>query len=281
MNVWVAILAILWYLKEPRMLDFPSFIFLQIVAESLPVSSSGHLLLCLEFVRTYNSALFAALSSILQRSDVIFALHFPTVLIIALFYMPRFLPIVCSFRKNFSLILKSTGYAVAANCVTVICYVSIKQSSLSIPLWLGFLVTFVLLISTYRKRSRGAVLGVGAFLFLGLVQGIAVLPGISRLAVVYAAGYWLGLSGRKAFDIAWMLQFPLILAAACLGWAQLVQSHETELLLSLSSVWAQVIGTIVGFVALYAMYLLAKRNSLWIMALYIIIPLVISIWYRF
>jgi undecaprenyl-diphosphatase len=261
------------------MLDFLGFVFLQIAAESLPISSSGHIQFFLELVKTGNTALFTALFLILQRSDVMFALHLPTVFIIAIFYLPRFLPVIYSFHKNIRVILKSVGYVVGANCFTVICYVGIKQSGFSIPLWIGFAITFLLLLSTYFKPPKFFVLDMKGFFVLGLVQGIAVLPGISRFAAVYAAGHWLGLSGRKAFDVAWMLQFPLILAAACVGWAQLIWQHEAELLLSPSCVWAMVLGTIVGFLGLYIMSFLAARNRLWIMALYIIIPLVISFWY--
>jgi len=261
------------------MLDFPGFVFLQIAAESLPISSSGHIQFFLELIRIGNTALSTALSVILQRSDVMFALHLPTVFIIALFYLSRFLPVIFSFHKNMRVILRSIGYVIGANCLTVICYVGIKQSSLSVPLWIGFLITFLLLLSTYFKTSKLSVLDMKGFCLLGLVQGIAVLPGISRFAAVYAVGHWLGLSGRKAFDVAWMLQFPLILAAACVGWAQLIWQHELALLLSPSCAWAMAFGTIVGFLGLYVMSVLAARNQLWIMALYIIIPLVISFWY--
>ena len=261
------------------MLNFSSFIFLQIISESFPVSSSDHLLLLLTYAKSCNVALFTEFFSFLERSDVMFALHAPTVFIIALFYVPRFVPIISCLRTTIGVVRKSIGYVILANILTVACYVIIKKFSLSIPLWLGFCITFLLLISTRRPQEGSVPLGAYAFFVLGCVQGIAILPGISRFAAVYAAGYALGLSGRKAFDVAWMLQFALIMAAACLGWAQLVCSHETDLLLNTSALWAQLFGTVIGFFGLYTMYLLAKHARIWIMAGYIIIPLAISLWY--
>ena len=263
------------------MLNFPWFVFLQIAAESLPISSSGHLQLCLEWIKAGNHALFTSLSFILERPDVLFALHFPTVIIIALFYLPRFLRFILFSCRSFFITLKTIGYVIVANCLTVICYVGIQQSGISVPLSIGFLVTFFLLLSTAIPLPRRFCLDMKRFALLGLVQGIAVVPGISRFAAVYAAGHWLGLSGSKAFDVAWMLQFPLILAAALLGWAQLFLNHESLLLISPSGIWAMALGMLVGFIGLFLMSLLAACNRLWIMALYIIIPFAISLWYGF
>ncbi len=263
------------------MLNFPWFVFLQIAAESLPISSSGHLQLCLEWIKAGNHALFTSLSFILERSDVLFALHFPTVIIIALFYLSRFLRFIFFSSRAFSITLKAIVYVIVANCLTVICYIGIQQSGFSMPLWTGFLVTFLLLLSTVIQLPRRSCLDMKRFALLGLVQGIAVVPGISRFAAVYAAGHWLGLGESKAFDVAWMLQFPLIVAAALLGWAQLFLNHESLLLLSPSGIWAMAIGTIVGFIGFFLMSLLAACNRLWIMALYLIIPFTISLWCGF
>ncbi len=48
------------------MLDFSYFVFLQIVSEGFSVSSSGHIMLALEVVKSYNVLLFTAISSIIQ-----------------------------------------------------------------------------------------------------------------------------------------------------------------------------------------------------------------------
>ncbi len=110
-------------------------------------------MLALEFVKSYNVSLFIAISSILQRSDIIFALHGPTALIIALFYAPRWVPLMRKLPVKMHLFLRILGCVIAANCVTVFCYLIIKNLSLVFPLWIGFMITFFLLASTRREQS--------------------------------------------------------------------------------------------------------------------------------
>ncbi len=260
------------------MLVFSSFIFLQIVLESFPVSSSGHILLALALVSSYNNALFFDLYSLIDRSDIMFALHGPTAIIVALFYAPRWGPFMRKLPQNIMLFAKIIGYVFVANCMTAGCYFFIRSLSFSMPLWIGFLITFLLLAATRNRRSCLPVLKLHHFVALGLVQGVAVLPGISRLAAVYAVGCFMGLSSRKAFDVAWLLQFPLIVVAAFFGWGRLAYQHEVGVLLSPSAVCAMVIGSAVAFLGLYIMDFLAKTNKLWCMAWYIIIPLTLSLW---
>ena len=260
------------------MLVFFYFIFLQIIAESFPISSSGHIMLALEILRDYDYHLYSYIFSLLQRSDVMFALHGPTAIIIMLFYAPRWKPFFHKFKKNIKLFFKIIGYVSAANGMTIVCYLIIKNLSLALPLWVGFTITFFLLITSSRDDSSNSSLQLHHFLLLGLVQGIAVLPGISRLAAVYAAGRIMNLASKKAFDVAWMLQFPLILGAACFGWGTLIYQHE-NVMLSQSTLIAVSVGSIIAFFGFYSMNLLVKHNNMWFMAWYILIPLLLSLWY--
>lgn len=53
-------------------------------------------------------------------------------------------------------------------------------------------------------------------LIIGAVQGIAVLPGISRLGLVLCTGLWLGLNWKEALRLAFLLAVPVILGALAL-----------------------------------------------------------------
>lgn len=48
------------------------------------------------------------------------------------------------------------------------------------------------------------------YLAIGLVQGIAVLPGISRLGLVLCTGLWLRLKWQQAIRLAFILAIPVI-----------------------------------------------------------------------
>ena len=78
-------------------------------------------------------------------------------------------------------------------------------------------VTAVVLIVSERlsRRTRHdpSTLSVGQALFIGLAQGAAVLPGISRSGVTIAAGLGTGLDRGQAARFSFLLSVPIILAA--------------------------------------------------------------------
>ncbi len=261
------------------MLSFTFFILLQIISESFPVSSSGHVMLMLWLIKLQDVFLYKQLAVILSDPYVMFALHAPTALVIIFFYAPRWYQFIFHFHKHWRLLLKITGYTVAANLVTIPIVLCIKLVGVIIPLWVGFLITFMLLISTRKCSTRGVDLSMRHYLLLGAVQGVAYVPGVSRLATVYAVASYLGLSGKKAFDISWLLQFPLLCGAAVVGWMGLLIKQKAILLFSGWDLIVMAIGSIVAFAGCCAMNSMAKRNFWWLWAIYIIIPLVISAWY--
>lgn len=63
------------------------------------------------------------------------------------------------------------------------------------------------------KKDRAAMRRLDA-LWIGVAQGFAVLPGLSRSASTIAVGLLLGLSGRWAASFSFLLLIPAILGAA-------------------------------------------------------------------
>jgi undecaprenyl-diphosphatase len=80
---------------------------------------------------------------------------------------------------------------------------------------LGFLVTAVLLVSTLFAKA-GAVEhpSVRVALLLGVAQGIAVLPGISRSGSTIAVALFLGIQRGRAFELSMLMSIPAVLGAA-------------------------------------------------------------------
>jgi undecaprenyl-diphosphatase len=52
---------------------------------------------------------------------------------------------------------------------------------------------------------------------VGLAQGAAVLPGLSRTAVTLSALVWLGVRGERAFELSFLIALPAIAGAVLLG----------------------------------------------------------------
>jgi len=109
---------------------------------------------------------------------------------------------------------------------------------------------------------------------VGIAQGVALLPGISRFALVYTTARWLGINHRRAFEITWLVEFPLIIAAA-MGSAYLDHGQALYSLLSDPIAWVViVVASIAAYMALYLMERLAAYGYLWIISFYMIMPLV-------
>jgi undecaprenyl-diphosphatase len=82
---------------------------------------------------------------------------------------------------------------------------------------LGFVMTAILLASTrWVRPGDDEMPGVlGAFL-IGIAQGIAVLPGVSRSGSTITLALWLGVRPDRAFELSMLMSLPAVLGAVLL-----------------------------------------------------------------
>lgn len=80
----------------------------------------------------------------------------------------------------------------------------------------GLLVTAGLLFLVPLFPEGGRRLYLGAALFVGLAQGLAVFPGVSRSGATIAAGLFMGLAVDEAFRFSFLASIPAILGASLL-----------------------------------------------------------------
>ncbi len=225
-------------------------IITQIIVESLPISSSGHVelagLLANKCWGIQNAVLPDFLDNLLHGTAL--------AAILIVFYKDWFFPIKkvlqsctqflfkskpLSFyqKKLFAIFAKIVGLVIVADLVTSIFYFVIKIGAKNFynnlgPNFLlcGFIITMLLLFSLKLRKTQNyatvqttsqemsSQVSEGAFtlkkaIILGAVQGCALLPGISRFASTYVAGCWLNISPRRAFQISFLIHLPLIVAA--------------------------------------------------------------------
>ncbi len=82
---------------------------------------------------------------------------------------------------------------------------------------LGFLMTTAVLLSTrWVKPGKRETPNIGAAFLLGLVQGIAVLPGVSRSGSTIAFALWLKVRPDRAFDLSMLMSLPVVFGAVLL-----------------------------------------------------------------
>ena len=118
----------------------------------------------------------------------------------------------------------------------------------------------------YRNKKD---LTVGNALTVGVFQGIATLPGVSRSGSTLAAGLFCGLDKQTALDYSFILGIPAILGASLLQVKDAVaEKAQVELLPLLAGV---IVSAIVGFFAIKLLKLVLKKDRLNVFAIYCLV----------
>lgn len=185
----------------------PLSFFCELILENLPISSSGHL----AFFSSFFPVLGGELSSLLNHFAHVF------VVITQGFFLIPFLrgPLQTVSKKEF---LTLFIHLFVMNIMTVLSYFLKTFFSYSFPLFLGFFLTafFLLSIDKMKEGEKNIFsLSWGDVLFLGLIQSIALLPGVSRFGAVLFASFYCGLFYYDSFVLAIMSNIFIGLESFC------------------------------------------------------------------
>ncbi|NOZ13267.1 MAG: undecaprenyl-diphosphate phosphatase [Acidobacteria bacterium] len=193
--------------------------FVQGMTEFLPVSSSGHL------------AFFGRIFG-MKAPDINFdiVLHMATLLAVLIYYRKQLIGLTVS------LFSRRKGEGFAENPLRFLFFViltSIPTGIIGLALnkrmeklhenliFVGvcFFITAVMLFITHLKQRKGitgtALLNAGWWVpaLIGVAQGIAVLPGVSRSGFTIGAALLLGISATDSADYGFLVSIPAILGA--------------------------------------------------------------------
>jgi undecaprenyl-diphosphatase len=85
----------------------------------------------------------------------------------------------------------------------------------------GFLLTGLLLLSSlWAGAAKVPSPNVWAALIVGVAQGLAILPGISRTAAAIVTALWFGVRPERAFELSMLLGIPTVAGALLLDLSQ-------------------------------------------------------------
>jgi undecaprenyl-diphosphatase len=131
------------------------------------------------------------------------------------------------------------------------------------PLMVGvcLLVTAVLLASTRGRDTGELPVSARLALVIGLVQCVAVLPGISRSGSTIAAAILLGVSRAQAARFSFLLAIPAILGAVVLHVRELLQAPIAPEAVSAYAI-AFIVAFGSGWLALLLLIRLVERGKL-------------------
>ncbi len=150
---------------------------------------------------------------------------------------------------------------------------------IAIPLAFGFMMTAIVLwnIQFMQPKKDLNIWSWRNGIIVGLMQGCALLPGISRFGMTMATLQWLGYQGRLAFSISFLLQWPLIVAGSIKGLCALQDASILQTMLSLPFFMVMLIAGFIGYVILYQVGKIIDNNQLWKFSYYMVIPIIVAL----
>ncbi|MDP3787686.1 MAG: undecaprenyl-diphosphate phosphatase [Candidatus Chromulinivorax sp.] len=273
----------------------------QIVGESLPISSSGHF----ELLQRITNLYFPHFGETVDLSYFYNVLQiFSAIIFLCYFFRTWWKlvvdrPITCTslcdvqvWRKN---IVPVILFGLVADGITFLFWYGDIAERFQFSLTVGFVITALALWSMQFAQEKQGIniwaLPYGCI--VGIVQGLALFPGISRFATTMAALQWLGYQRRIAFAVSFLLQWPLLVGMSIKIIVEFYQLlfggcsiGEVGAILNDGVIACSIIfllcicallPVILAAVALHYVGKMIDKNILWKFSYYMIIPISLSL----
>ncbi|MGE0207368.1 MAG: undecaprenyl-diphosphate phosphatase [Candidatus Babeliales bacterium] len=240
-------------------------LFLSIILECFPISSSGNIILLTEFLSRYGYTFSKTMLTVIDYLS-----HGAIALTLAVYFFPRWFFIARHIRRTWPTVIKLCIAGFITELITVFFW--LLFDTLLIPkqfLPYGFFITTCLLFSLrfVPQKKKAVSYSIYNAWLLGLVQGLALLPGISRFGSTFVAARWLGFSAQRAFELSFLISWPINCAAFLLGVYKVYQLQGT-VLLNLPFLFIMLIGSSVAYFCFYYVEKIARAERLWLFAWY-------------
>ncbi len=243
---------------------------LQGITEFLPVSSSGHLVLGQHFFN---------LTEPMLSFDI--SVHMGTLAAIVIVFFKDIKAICASILKPLSqksdiklLLLIITGCIPTAVMGFIIKIWEDVIFSSILLVGCMLIVTGLILWLTRKKQNIQAnqkrnmetsdFTFKSAF-FIGVCQGIAVIPGISRSGTTISAGLFAGLDRKMAAKFSFLLSIPAIIGAELL---QALGSLNQPMIINKATIFGTLFSFVTGYIALVIFLKIVNNGKLYLFAPY-------------
>jgi undecaprenyl-diphosphatase len=223
------------------------------VTEFLPVSSTGHLILATELLG-FDAQKWAAFNVIIQLGAIL--------AIVVLYWRTFWAVIEGLLRGNPVSIRFVRNILIAFLPSAILGFILIKHIEALLGnakvVAIAFILGGIAILAIERLAKRSDVVGVAEMpvttaLGVGIVQCLAMIPGLSRSGATIMGGLSFGVERRTAAEFSFFLAVPTMLGATTL---ELVK-HRDELLAGASGVG---LGTVaIGFVVSFLVAIVVVR----------------------
>jgi undecaprenyl-diphosphatase len=244
------------------------------IAEFLPISSSGHLVILSELLHQMTGREVDPHSSLQMNV----ALHFGTLLSILVVYREDLIHLIDNRRLCLWIVLATVPVVMVGGG-----FKDVIEQNMPSPLLAGYflLVTAALLLAAHKSRNADIPLEKLSWLqalTIGVFQAVAILPGISRSGSTIAGGLVVGIRRDAATTFSFFIAIPAILGAVCLALLDIAEGnggvHSPSALLLGAAV-----SFVVGVFSLRWLIRLISRQKLYWFAWYCAIAGLVTILY--
>ncbi len=229
--------------------------FVQGITEFLPISSSGHVVLFGSMFELDNLLLISVVA------------HIGTLFAVVFCYRKTIFPLI---RKPFNKTNLNLIIATLPTIIIVLIFNGFLEENFSSKtlVW-GFLISAILLVVADLKSEGHKNINKKSSLYMGISQGLALLPGISRSGSTLVCGLISGVEKNQALDFSFLMSIPIILASAVYESYKLFKSQITIdwigiLIIMFSSF-------IFGILSIKLMLKVLKKNKLYFFSIYLIV----------
>lgn len=240
---------------------------IQGLSEFLPISSSGHLL--------FAEQIFGIDGDILLLN---LFLHVATLLAVIIVYRKTILKLL---KKPFQPLTYKLILSTAITVVFALAYEFLPTDTIITKIYgFCFLATAILLLSTFVFQKKSATISPNEIstksaVIVGFVQGIAVLPGISRSGSTISSLLLTGNSEEKSAEYSFLLSIPVIIGGFVFELVKLLKNSNASNAFASLPIWQCIYAFILTFlVALLSLKItlkLLKNNKFIYFSIYLFV----------
>lgn len=239
------------------MTDVTLLALLQGIAEFLPVSSSGHLVLGKSLL---------GMREMGMRLDVF--LHVGTLLAVFAFYFSVIRRIVVNLEWSY--LAKVVLSAVPAGVVGLLFKDQLEEAFASTKMVGGALLfTGTVLTATRFLPKGGKDVSFLRALLMGLAQAVAILPGVSRSGMTLAAARAAKVDAEKSAEFSFLMSAPPIAGAALLELLKSLKATDGAAEVGWGlTLYGGLVAAVVGYVSLKLLVESLKGRWFWLFGPY-------------
>ena len=224
------------------------------LTEFLPISSSGHLTLVEQLFGIEDNLLLINLF-----------LHLATLVAVIVVYRKIIWKLI---KKPFQPLTYKLIISTLFTCIISLIFEYFSLESLSFKIYsFGFLITSILLFLMDRINRKSVIIKQGGVsykdsIFVGIVQGLAVIPGLSRSGRTIATLTICGNNDEESAEYSFLLSIPVIIGGFVLELFKMYKNIEISNIFTIEScVFAFFLTFIIAFVSLKLTLKLLKKKK--------------------